>query len=484
MVLAIRFWSFLTKSTLLKPRLLAPLQTSFFMLVLLIVGQQGLNLWLGLLIRETGNRVSHSLLVDHEGERLLSKNNRQQQNSFGSSINRLYTLVKDNQTQLKQLNKIKNLHVLQQNQLLKKPLFDSAGKYALQEKDLFNSLHAQSRVLLLYEKRLLKEQQHRLQQLYYINTTVNILCAVIILTGAGLILRQLHRRVELPLRSLINIGNLWQAGQLEAQFRYSSADEIGHLTTVLNGVVSKFEHQYKSLKVQNQELKDLIGALSHDLRTPLLATRNTLDSMSKGVFGPLSDTCRKMCEEYRQANEELLKLVEALLNVSRYEAGYRNHLDCEPLNWEKILVKTIAHIKASAKHDLILTYKIPKSLPTVYGDELEIQRVLQNLLDNAVRVSGSNKEISLEVKNLEETKVKVCVCDRGPGIAPQEKKQLFRRFVQGRCQPGRSGLGLYLCSRIIEAHKGTIGVESSLGEGSTFWFTLPVSANQVRYQNE
>jgi len=487
MVLAVKLWNFLVKSNFLKPRLLTPVQASFFVLLLLILGQQGLNFWLGFFIHETGNRLSHTLLVEREGENLLNQDDNKNQNSFRKSFNHLYALVRDNSSspvQLRRINEIKNLYDRWQNLLLNKRFFNSTSKYTQKEKDLFNSLQFQIRILLLSEKKLLEKRQHQLQQLYHISTTVNILCTLIILAGGAFNLRFLYQRVELPVRHLIEISSFWQTGQLQTQLSYSSADEIGHLASVLNRMASKFEHEYKSLKAQNQQFQDLIAAVSHDLRTPLLATRNTLDSMAKGVFGPLTESCKKICEEYRQANEELLKLVETLLSVSRYEAGYENHLDCEPLNWEKIVVKTIAQIKATAKHNVMIGYEISQSLPTVYGDELEIRRVLQNLLDNAVRVSGPDKEIFLEVKSLGETQVKVCVRDRGFGIAPEEEKQLFHRFVQGRDRPGKSGLGLYLCSQIIKAHKGTIGVESSPGEGSTFWFTIPVPTDWNRCQNK
>ncbi len=105
---------------------------------------------------------------------------------------------------------------------------------------------------------------------------------------------------------------------------------------------------------------------------------------------------------------------------------------------------------------------------------------MQNLLENAVRVSLKGASISLEVAPFGE-QVKVSVRDNGSGIAPREKEQLFQRFHIGRGKHGKAGLGLYLCRQIISAHSGTIGVESSLGEGSTFWFTLPLNTDKARF---
>ena len=218
------------------------------------------------------------------------------------------------------------------------------------------------------------------------------------------------------------------------------------MAEVLDVIASEVRQRQQRIEVRNQHLEDMICALSHDLRTPLLATRTTLDSMIKGAFGHVSDTWREVFEEYRQANEDLLKLVEALLDVSRYEAGRSAHLNCDPLNWEKIFVKVITQIKGASNPEFALTYKISQSLPTVYGDQLEIQRVLQNLLENAIRVSEPNKEIFLEVATLGKAQVLVSVRDNGSGIAPQDKERLFHRFIQGQGQRGRSGTWSVLVS--------------------------------------
>jgi signal transduction histidine kinase len=268
---------------------------------------------------------------------------------------------------------------------------------------------------------------------------------------------------------------------MEVKIGYSAANKIGHLAEVLDGIIGDINRSQTSLKVRNQNLEELICALSHDLRTPLLATRNTLESMLKGAFGSVNDTCREVLAEHHQANEELISLVEVLLDISRYEADNRVSLNYQPLNWERLFIKVIAKIQAISGSNYFLNYQIGRSLPIIYGDELEMQRVLQNLLDNAVRVSEPNKQILLEVASFKDNQVTVSVRDQGIGIAPQEKEQLFHRFIQGRGRRGKSGLGLYLCRQIIEAHGGTIGVDSSLGLGSTFWFTLPDNTDKARF---
>jgi signal transduction histidine kinase len=461
-----------------------------------LLGQQGLNLSIALHTQQAADLVTHTLVVEREGERLLNaaideeinflETRSNGQFAFHSSLSRLYTLVQDNPSQLQQLDKIKNVYIQWQSELGQRDLLSLSSTSTLEKKTLFDFLRAQIRVLLEREEILMDERKHNLQQLYHVNIAVNIFSTILILVGVGLNLRLLYRRVEVRLHKLIEVGEAWRTGQMEVRLGYSSADEIGRLARVLDAMAGEAHYRQECIEVHNQQLENLISALSHDLRTPLLATRNTLEAMLKGAFGPVSGILREVFQEYREANEDLLKLVEVLLNVSRYEAGSRTHLNYEPLNWEKVFVKTIAKIKATSKDEFTVRYKISQLLPTVKGDEIEIQRVVQNLLDNAVRVSEPNKEIFLKVTPVGEAQVQLSVRDQGCGIALQEKEQLFNRFVQGhgRTRRGRCGLGLYLCRQIIEAHGGKIGVESSLGEGSIFWFTLPITTDKARSDHE
>lgn len=274
------------------------------------------------------------------------------------------------------------------------------------------------------------------------------------------------------------LGTLCVIDRIPRQF---SSEQVESLRTLSRQVMTQLELRRSLDKLERitsaerQQLEDIISALSHDLRTPLLATRGALRSMLGGAFGPVNDTWRDVLEDCSQANEDLLKLVETLLKVSCYKTEVCKISNCEILNWENIFVQAIIQSNATSKQKCEITYKIPSSLPTVCGDQLEIQQVVQNLLNNAVQVSEMNQQVILEVAPLGVDRVKVSVHDNGSGIAPQEKEKLFHRLTQGRGRSSRDGLGLYLCRQIVEAHGGTINVESTLGEGSTLWFTLPVA---------
>lgn len=480
----------------LQNRLLSPLYVSFLWLVLLILVQGFLNLLLENLQQQTVNLVTHSLQVEREGERLLSAALDEQtslrgylltkdttflepyrtkaQVSFRKSFDILHILVQDNSTQIQQLAQIQRIYDNWQNQFAQKVLAGTASRTTLPGKVLFDPMRQLVDALLQQEERVLSQRRQQLLQLNQVKIVLDILSLVAVVAGVGWNLWLLRRRVEVPLAQLTKASQAWKTGQLDVRLEYKSADEIGRLAVVLNAMADEICDRQKRSQQRNQQLEDLISSLSHDLRTPLLATRTTLRPMLNGAFGPVSDTWQEVLEEYRQSNENLLKLVETLLDVSRYEVGGGNHLSHEALNWETIFSQTTTQINASWQRQSAFTFNIAPNLPIIYGDPLEIGRVIQNLLDNAVRVSEPDQEISLEVATFEGHQVQVSVRDRGLGIADQEKERLFHRFIQGRGRRGGAGLGLYLCRQIVEAHGGKINVESVLGEGSRFWFTLPI----------
>lgn len=481
-----------------KNRLFAPLYVSCLLLILLLIVQGCLNLLVENLHQQAFGWVTHSLLVEQETERLLSHALDQQtsvrgylitkdkelinnydraNNAFQTNFKSLQALVKRDQNQLERLQAIESIHEIWQDSFVQSVFAGTASKTYLPGKILFDPMRDIVKTMLQHEARKLNQRQQQLQQIYYIKAALEIFNVVLAIVGVSWNLWLLRRRVEIPLRHLTQVSQAWRAGKLEVRLDYTASDEIGRLAGVLDAMAAEIRHRQQSSQMRNQQLEDLISALSHDLRTPLLATRNTLRPMLNGAFGAVDDTWREVLEEYRQANEQLLKLVDNLLDVSRYEAGGGQHLSWEPLDWEKICsqaVERVCQIQERQPTPNIYTHIAP-SLPTVYGDQLEIQRVVQNLLDNAARVSPADKEITIEVCSLGSDRIKVSVRDRGPGVPPQEKEKLFHRFIQGRGRRGGAGLGLYLCRQIVVAHRGTINVDSQLGEGSTFWFTLPVS---------
>ena len=486
------------KISFFKTRLFAPLYASLALSLILLLGQEALSFIVGVRQQKAIEQIIPRFEAKRESEYLLEivlhkkailqsylldptniilSNYTRKEDEFHRSIDRLFLLLQDNSIQLKQLHNIQTFYDEWHNQSIQ-PLFDrSFSEPELPIPSSLDPLQMSVENLIKYENKLLDNSSrhlNQLEQLNRLNLGLSLFNIMVILIGAGINLWLLRQRVELPLKHLTKVSHTWRKGQLQARLKYSSEDEIGQLAKALNLMASNLDTNQQRIESRTKQLEDLIRTLSHDLRTPLLANRNTLDAILGGAFGSVDNLLKELLREYRQANEDLIRLVEDLLDVSRYEAKGDKIINREPLDWSKLFARVMSWTQSVSQQKCELVCNIAPSLPTVYGDPIEIQRVLQNLVDNAVRLSEPDLQVCLGVNFFEDKQVKVYVSDRGPGIAAHETEHLFYRFAQGLGRQGRAGLGLYLCRQIVEAHGGTIQVDSTVGEGSTFWFTLPI----------
>ncbi|MEM1242848.1 MAG: ATP-binding protein [Cyanobacteria bacterium P01_H01_bin.26] len=395
---------------------------------------------------------------------------------FQTSLNNLTLLFAGDSTKQENLIVIETLHERWEQEFAQKIIDGTADEKALAEAGSLAPLREAINRILTHERAILAEQNERVQGLDRLNAIelgLNWFGICVIVFGSGLNFILLRRRIILPMRQLIQVGNSWRMGQLEHRFHHVSEDEMGYLAIALNGMAKELGVRQARTQQRNQQLEDLISTLSHDLRTPLLANRSMLNAMIGGAFGPVSNLLQGLLKEYSEANDNLIRLVETLLDISRYEAVGSQLLNHEPLQWEKICNRVLTWIKNSSEDRYFFEVHIAADVPTIYGDAIEIQRVLQNLLDNAVRVSNPGQVVTIEVSVTNDMGVHVAVYDQGPGVKDNEIGQLFYRFAQATCRQGRAGLGLYLCRQIIEAHGGKIWVENRPGQGATFGFTLP-----------
>lgn len=235
------------------------------------------------------------------------------------------------------------------------------------------------------------------------------------------------------------------------------------------GVMRDVTEQKKSDKLRD----DFIATLTHDLRTPLLAAIQTLKFFLDGVLGELSDKQRVLLSTMQKSNEDLLGLVNALLEVYKYDAE------------KLVLNKSEFNIYELTKHvyDELNPLAISKNIKfeidcsnkdiIIFADRYEIRRVICNLCGNAINYTPEGGFVKITIKN-ENTDLIFSVADNGPGIPAEDIPNMFQRFSQGtsRKRSTGTGLGLYLSRQIIEAHGGKIWLESSLNKGSEFSFLL------------
>jgi signal transduction histidine kinase len=238
-----------------------------------------------------------------------------------------------------------------------------------------------------------------------------------------------------------------------------------------------------------RQREDFVFRLTHDLRTPLVAAERMLELFEQGALGQLSPQMLEAITVMARSNTNLLSMVNTLLEVYRFEAG-RKTLAFQPVNIGQLLKEVTSElIPLAAKKKLVINFDFSNKSTTtiVNGDRLELHRLFMNLIGNAIKFTDVGKvTIRLDCKSelnneqiLENThkmeQIFVEIQDTGIGIALEEQSTLFERFRQGSNKRSGSGLGLYLSRRIVEAHNGTIFVNSELGKGSIFTICLPIN---------
>ena len=248
---------------------------------------------------------------------------------------------------------------------------------------------------------------------------------------------------------------------------------------------AKLEEQHQELTRLNAELDQagklrdqFLANVSHELRTPLNSVIGFSDLLltMASPDSPLTDTQRDYLETIARNGRHLLDFINELLDLSKIAAG-RMQLSLEPLALDALFREVADSVRAqleARKHKLAIEPESETLLVT--ADRGRLRQVLLNLLSNAIKFTADGGRITLSAQ-LAGDRVRVAVSDSGIGIAPEDQQKLFREFVQLDGSPSRryegTGLGLALSKRLVELQGGAIGVDSQLGKGSTFWFTVP-----------
>lgn len=255
---------------------------------------------------------------------------------------------------------------------------------------------------------------------------------------------------------------------------------------ILGNLMDITERKYLERKViEYEELSkmksDLLATVSHELRTPL-ATIKGFSTMILDYFSRLSsDETTDYLKSIDNSADRLTKLVDNLLDTSRMEAGLLK-LEKSPTNISQLIQRVAAEAGIRAGDHKIIT-KLNDKLPRLNIDVKRIRQVLDNLIDNAIKYSPRGTEVLISTEN-NGFELLVSINDQGSGIPAEELTNIFDRMyrIEQRLSSGVDGmgLGLYICQRLVEAHGGRIWAESTVGQGSTIQFTLPITSTVKR----
>jgi PAS domain S-box-containing protein len=219
---------------------------------------------------------------------------------------------------------------------------------------------------------------------------------------------------------------------------------------------------------------EFIATASHELRTPLTSVQMGVHLLLEGALGETTDKQTEVLQACRQDCERLDKLMRDLLDLSRIEAG-ESRPQFAPVRTRDLIASIAGELRPQMEaKGLALRVAAPTDLPPVEVDRAQIERVISNLVINAIRYT-KHGEIKLSAELLN-GHVAVSVCDTGSGIPSEYLPRIFDKFVQvPGAQAGGAGLGLAISKSLVEAHGGQISVQSEVGRGTTFTFTLPVA---------
>jgi len=221
-----------------------------------------------------------------------------------------------------------------------------------------------------------------------------------------------------------------------------------------------------------------IATISHELKTPLAATRLSLGLLKDKRIGQLNEDQADLIGDIEQATERLFTLTGEILQLSQIESG-KIKINLKPVEIDDLINYSFQAVKVSAEQKfLTVEAYIAPNLPVFFADTDKIKWVIINFLTNAIRYAPQKSEVKLSIY-VEKNRVVFSVSDKGKGISEMYHLKIFEKYFQvpdsnGEVNKKGSGLGLAICREFIEAHKGDIWVESKVDKGSTFFFSLPL----------
>ncbi len=281
------------------------------------------------------------------------------------------------------------------------------------------------------------------------------------------------RSLTAPLRSLSAASTLMSQGDLSVRAKVIGRDEIGQLARQFNQMAGRLETSFTELAAERDTLRRFVADASHELRTPIATLRNFNELLlTTAATDPQAQA--EFLEESQTQLKRLEWITQNLLNLSRLDAGLTPP-QLAPHEAAEILgaIYSSAKVRAEGKN-IALSMRLPAEPVTIQCDRTQFEGVLANLVDNALKFTPPGGRIQLGAAKVRQ-RTQVWVQDSGIGISPADQSRLFERFYRGANAHHiqGSGLGLAIVQSIVQAHGGTVSVESQPGHGSRFVIDLP-----------
>jgi len=262
------------------------------------------------------------------------------------------------------------------------------------------------------------------------------------------------------------VGELTTADERTFSANLSHNESIGWIIVM---------HDITPLKEVDQLKTELVHTVSHDLKQPLSIMNGYVELLF--MQEKLDETGQNWAGMIQKSIQKMRRLIDDILDLAKYESGLK--LETSPVPISSIISESITATSLSAEQkNTVIINEVGDDLTMVQGDAARLVQVFTNLIGNAIKYSPNESVVRVSAQHKDAT-MRITVRDNGLGIAPEDQARIFDRFFRVRRQETReiegTGLGLAIVKKLVEAHDGEIGVESRLGEGTTFYITLPIS---------
>ncbi len=343
---------------------------------------------------------------------------------------------------------------------------------------------------------------------------MNIGCIIIAIliagTGAIVAFYMIMQRVILrPIRQLRALANNVAEGNLDIRSAIKTGDEYEKLANAFNNMLDGLQAAQEKLRLANKQLDDKIAELSrrnielfkankikgeflanisHEFRTPLNAILGFAEILREKPDVLKTGKAQRYAENIITSGNRLLNMINDLLDLAKTEAG-KMELHIEKTSVPELCRALVGYFSALTKKKKIKVKLLADDqLPPLMTDAGKVQQILYNFLSNAIKFTPKRGRIEIQATMADEKTVRIAVSDTGCGIAEADRKKIFEKFRQAdgsiTRQSTGSGLGLAICKELANMLAGTIGMESQLGHGSTFWLNIPITLTKQDAQTE
>jgi signal transduction histidine kinase len=266
-------------------------------------------------------------------------------------------------------------------------------------------------------------------------------------------------------------------GDFTGRIDIPNRDEMGDLANALNDMSQELGRLYREIQAASRHKSEFLANMSHELRTPLNAIIGFSEMLDEQIFGELNEKQAEYVRDIHESGDHLLSLINDILDLSKIEAG-RMELDLKKFDVRTALDNAVTLVKErTLRHGINLEVDFDSKLNEMIADERKFKQVLLNLLSNAIKFTPEGGTIGVSAINGHDN-LEVKVSDTGIGISPEDQQYIFEEFRQVTEDANQAlegtGLGLTLTKKFVEMHGGEISVQSQVGKGSTFSFSIPL----------